>query len=114
MKIVENKFIPFKGHRAINIFGVVFTRDLGNFLSKKSHVRHEYTHTLQYKELWYIGFLPVYLYYWVKNLLKGMSLHKAYRNIPLEIEAYLTENTEWYNDHREKFAWKKYINSTYC
>lgn len=111
MRIVENRFIPFKGFLAINLFGVVFTRNLGKFISNPNNVRHEYTHTLQYKELWYVGFIFVYGYYWLKNwLFKHMSAYQAYRCIPLEIEAYLTENTEWYNEHRSKFAWKKYIN----
>lgn len=108
MRIVENKIIPFRGYLAINIFGIVFTRDLRKFNSNQANFRHEYTHTLQYKELWYIGFIPVYLYYWIKNLFKGMSAHQAYRRIPLEMEAYITENVERYNEHRKKFAWKKY------
>ena len=27
MKIIHNKFIPFKGYKAINLFGIVFVRD---------------------------------------------------------------------------------------
>ena len=27
MKVIQNKFIPFKGYKYINIFGLIFTRD---------------------------------------------------------------------------------------
>lgn len=104
MKVIQNKIIPFPGYLAINIFGVVFTRDKEKFMKNPANYRHEYTHTLQYKELWYLGFLPVYCYYYLKNRLWYKMNHK-----PLEAEAYNTQNTDWYNDHREKFAWKYYL-----
>lgn len=109
MKIVENQFIPFNGYLAINLFGVVFTNDLEKFLLNPKNLRHEYTHTLQYKELWYIGFLPVYIWYWLWCLIKYRNLKMAYRMNPLEQEAYDTEGVYEYNEHREKFAWKVYI-----
>lgn len=28
MKVIQNKFIPFKGYKYINIFGLIFTRDM--------------------------------------------------------------------------------------
>lgn len=110
MKIVQNKIIPFPGYLAINICGVVFTRDKKKFLKNPAYKRHEYTHTLQWKELWYVGFLPVYCYYYLKNRIWFKMNHRtAYRHIPLEAEAYNTQNTEWYNEHREKFAWRYYL-----
>lgn len=30
MKVIQNKFIPFKGYKYINIFGLIFTRDKSN------------------------------------------------------------------------------------
>lgn len=114
MKIIESKVIPFKGYLAINLFGIVFTRNLSEFVSNPANIRHEYTHTLQWRELWYVGFIFIYLYYWLHNMIcKGMSAKQAYKYIPLEREAYLTENTDWYNKHREKFAWKKYTKMIY-
>jgi hypothetical protein len=109
MKIVENCLIPFNGYLAINLFGVVFTRNKERFLLNPKNSRHEYTHTLQYKELWYIGFLPVYGWYWLRCLIKYRNFKLAYRMNPLEQEAYNTENVDWYNDHREKFAWRAYV-----
>lgn len=109
MKIVENCLIPFKGYSAINLFGIVFTRNKEKFLLNPKKSRHEYTHTLQYKELWYIGFLPVYGWYWLRCLIKYRNLNKAYNMNPLEQEAYDNEGMEEYNKHREKFAWKAYV-----
>lgn len=109
MKVIQNKIIPFPG-LAINVFGIVFTRDKEKFMKNPTHYRHKYTHTLQYKELWYVGFLPVYCWYYLKNRLWYKMNHKdAYRHIPLEAEAYNTQNTDWYNEHRERFAWKYYL-----
>ena len=109
MKIIESKIIPFPGYLAINLFGIVFTRNLIRFLSKPSNLRHEYTHTLQWKELWYIGFLPLYIYYYLKNLIwYRMNAEEAYKNNPLEAEAYKNHDIEGYNDSRKRFAWKKY------
>lgn len=109
MKVIENPLIPFKGYLAINLFGVVFTRNKAKFLSNPKNYRHEYTHTLQYKELGYVGFLPVYLWFWFIGLIKYKSFKKAYRLNPLEQEAYDNEDIEYYNECREEFAWKVYI-----
>ena len=59
MKIIRNKCIPFKGFRAINLFGVLFVR--GNARISERTLRHEAIHTAQMKEMLYIGFL--YLVY---------------------------------------------------
>jgi hypothetical protein len=45
-------------------------------------IRHEKKHLEQYKRYWIVGFLPVYLYQFIKY---------GYRDMPLEIEARLAE-----------------------
>lgn len=61
---------------------------------------HEYVHYLQMKELWFIGFYPVYLWF--------MLFHK-YEDHPMEIEAVMFENyTEEQLQARIKFNWKNY------
>nr|DAX08762.1 MAG TPA: hypothetical protein [Bacteriophage sp.] len=41
MIIIKNKFIPFKGYKAINLFGILFTKDsLSNI-----DINHEKIHT---------------------------------------------------------------------
>ena len=110
MKVIESSIIPFPGYLAINLFGVVFTRDLEKFVSDKTNFNHEAIHSAQWKELWYIGFPFVYLWFYIVGLFKYGSHKKAYRNNPLEAEAYAQEDKAWYIDYgRKKFAWKNYI-----
>ena len=55
MKIVYNKWIPFKGFYAINLFGIYFIREQykDTKISEKT-LNHEAIHTEQMKELGYI------------------------------------------------------------
>lgn len=50
MKIIHNRFIPFKGFGAINILGFVFSRIPEKNMSVRTK-RHEGTHTYQQYEL---------------------------------------------------------------
>lgn len=84
MKIIKNKIIPFKGFKAINLFGIIFTR---YELSEKD-IQHELVHTKQMKKLWYIGFYIWYLIEYLINLIKYKDTYLAYRNISFEKEAY--------------------------
>ena len=72
-------------------------------------VHHETIHIKQQEELFVIGFYLLYVYYWLKNLIKYRDSGKAYFNIPFEIEAYTHEQDLDYLETREKHAWKKYI-----
>lgn len=107
MKIIQNKwinkYIPFTGFRACNIFGVLFVRGDGK-LSEKT-LNHEAIHTAQWKELWYIGFLLWYVIEWLIRLPRG----NAYRNISFEREAYANDKNLTYLQTRERFAFIKYI-----
>ena len=104
MKIIRNKYIPFKGFRAINIFGVIYARR-DTFISDKT-IRHEQIHTAQMKEMLYVFFYIWYLIEWVVRLfMKG----NAYRNISFEREAYKHQNELDYDKLRNRFAWLKYI-----
>lgn len=62
MKIIYNKIIPFKGFKAINLFGFLFTRKR-NLLDVD--INHEAIHTEQMKELLYIGFYILYFAEWL-------------------------------------------------
>lgn len=69
MKIVYNKFIPFEGYLAINLFGVLFVRGTREATQHRINDRlltHERIHTAQMKELAYIFF---YLWYFVDTVL---------------------------------------------
>ncbi len=63
MKIIRNKFIPFKGFKAINLFGTLFVR--GNAYIGEKTIRHESIHTKQMKEMLYIPFYVWYGIEWV-------------------------------------------------
>ena len=63
MKIIYNDIIPFKGYKAINLFGIVFARKSARPLSDKNK-NHEAIHTAQMRELLYVPFYIVYLLDW--------------------------------------------------
>ena len=104
MKIIRNKYIPFKGFRAINLFGILFVR--GNARISERTLRHEAIHTAQMKEMLYIFF---YLWYVVEWIIRLFMKGNAYRNISFEREAYSNEKDLRYLDNRKRFAWIKYL-----
>ena len=65
MKIIRNNFIPVKGFKAINLFGVLFVR--GNAVISEKTLRHEYIHTMQMCEMLYV---PFYLWYGIEYVIK--------------------------------------------
>ena len=104
MKVISNRFIPFSGYKAINIFGVVFVRD-GCTISTED-LNHEAIHTAQMKEMLYIFFYLWYVIEWfVRLFMKG----NAYRNISFEREAYNHQNDLDYLKERKFFRWFHYL-----
>ena len=101
MKIVCNNFIPAKIYNAVNLFGVVFIRK-GTTLNGVDK-RHEAIHTAQYKELLYIGFLPLYVLMFIWQFVKLWNWNKAYRAIPFEREAYRYESVVDYLKGRKVY-----------
>lgn len=119
MKIIFNKFIPFKGFFAINLFGAMFVRneykswfEKGAAPYKKNFVErtviHESIHTEQQKELFYIGFYLLYFIEWIIRLLTP-PWKTAYRDISFEKEAFMNESDKDYISKRKRFNWTKYI-----
>lgn len=114
MKIVYNKFIPFKGYLAINLFGILFVR--GTKEEKESRItervlNHERIHTAQMREMAYIFF---YLWYAVEYCIIRLCHSKqgcAYRDVSFEEEAYLNEGNSDYLTTRRHYEWFKYIRS---
>lgn len=104
MKIIYNKFIPFKGFKAINLFGILFVRGTISDINLKL-LNHEKIHTAQMKELGYILFYIIYILEWLYRL---MCKGNAYRNISFEKEAYNNENNLNYLNTRKKYnMWRK-------
>lgn len=105
MKIIYNKFIPLKGFRAINLFGVIFAREDFRPITPHS-INHEKIHTAQMRELWYIGFYALYVLEWLYRLV--FHTKTAYRGISFEVEAYKNQYNYSYLKHRKKFAqWER-------
>lgn len=103
MKIIYNKLIPFKGFRAINLFGVVFARQEAGKLPA-SIIRHETIHTAQMQELWYV---PFYLIYFIEWLVRLLQHGNAYQNISFESEAYaMQDNPEYLSSRRRWAMWR--------
>ena len=70
--------------------------------------RHETIHWEQYKELLIVGFIFLYLLFWLRNLLSGLDGKGAYMNIPFEKEAYENHDDRGYLFHRKRYAWWSY------
>ena len=108
MKVIYNKIIPMKGYKAINIFGVLFSRE-GAVLTKED-LNHERIHTAQMRETLFIGFYLWYAVEWVIRLfLDGLDGHTAYRNVSFEREAYANEGDKGYLSGRRFWSFLKYL-----
>lgn len=123
MKIVYNKWIPFPGFFAINLFGVLFIREENRYKEIGEIIyNHENIHTSQMldfvrgnEKLLIIGgllFYMVYLVEWlIKLIITGFTLGrvKAYKSISFEQEAYNNQYDLFYLENRKSFSWTKYI-----
>lgn len=104
MRMIWNKWIPFKGFRAINLFGVCFVRE-GQPMPPHS-INHEKIHTAQMRELWYVGFYVIYFLEWLVRLVITPTV--AYRGISFEREAYDNQYDYNYLKSRKRFAqWRR-------
>ena len=109
MKVIYNNIIPFKGYKAINLFGLLFVRkDAGEM--KEKDFNHEAIHTAQMKEMLFIFF---YLWYGVEYLIIRF-FHKrqnsAYHDVSFEEEAHNNDDNLNYLNNRKHYAWFKYLN----
>lgn len=107
MKIIKNKYIPFKRFKAINLFGVLFVRKEAKM--NERDLNHENIHTEQWKELLWIGFLLWYVGEWIIRLFAFKGGHHAYKNISFEREANRHEAEPDYIKSRKRFAFTRYI-----
>lgn len=107
MKIIYNKYIPFKGFYAINLFGTYFIRDeyKGENIPE-STLNHEAIHTVQMKEMGYIFFYIWYFIEWlIRLIINGVY---AYYKLSFEQEAYNNEDNYDYLKNRKPYNWFKY------
>jgi hypothetical protein len=129
MICIKNNLIPFKGYKAINLFGVIFTRDELNEKEKN----HESIHTLQIVECAILGFYlfssivlifdlsfwwlllsltSFYIFYGLEYLIIRLFHKKqsdAYHDVSFEEEAYVNDDNLEYKKERTPFNWIQYI-----
>jgi hypothetical protein len=103
MKIIRNKYIPFTGYKAINLFGILFVKN--NAKIDEVTINHEAIHSAQMKEMLFIFFYVWYVIEWLFRLPKG----NAYRSISFEREAYENDSDINYLKNRKRYAFLKYI-----
>ena len=97
--------------QAVNLFGVIFyySRYSDDNEISDTVLNHEKIHTEQYRETFYIFYIPLYLLNFTFNLVKYCTFNKAYRNICFEREAYRNHDNDHYISERRPNAWIGYI-----
>ena len=104
MKVIYNKYFPFGRFLATNIFGIIFCRSDKGRLSEIDK-NHEYIHSLQQREMLFLGFMLWYSIEWLWRYAKCRNWMKAYHDLYFEREAYMMEDDLAYRHHRKPFAW---------
>lgn len=101
MKVIRNGLIPFKGFKAINLFGVVFVRNECGMTA--TELNHEAIHTAQMREMLYIIFYLAYFAEWLLLLMICRKAKDAYYRISFEREAYDHQSEPEYLNNRKHF-----------
>ena len=127
MKVIYNKFIPFKGFYAITIIKWIFVREEYKCFNRSSiynkMINHESIHEQQILDFtpemfpswlrYTIGSICFYLLYgleWLFKLIPCLITKKnVYRSLCAEQEAYENEDNLNYLESRPKLSWLKKI-----
>lgn len=107
MIVIRNGIIPFKGFKAVNLFGVLFVRK--DVTMTEEDFNHEAIHMAQMKELCYVFFYVWYVVEWLLRLVWYGSFAGAYMNISFEREALDNDDDLTYLDKRPSCAWMEYL-----
>jgi len=108
LKIIYSKYLPVKGFRAINLFGIIFARKEQPELSRQI-INHELIHTRQMLELLVIGFYVWYITEWVIKWIIYKDRLLAYRNIGFEREAFDNDANLDYLKYRRRYGFAGYV-----
>lgn len=101
MKVIRNRLVPFKGFKAINLFGIIFVRRECDITA--TDLNHEAIHTAQMREMLYVIFYLTYLAEWLWHLFSCRKAREAYRRISFEREAYANQSDSEYPINRKHF-----------
>lgn len=104
--IIRNPFIPFPRFRAINLFGIIFTRR--HIRLSQVDLNHERIHTAQMLETLFVGFYLWYLVEWLVQLVRQRDSFRAYRSLHFEREAYQHQDDMDYLHRRRHYAWLRH------
>jgi hypothetical protein len=106
MEVIRNKIIPFRGYKAVNVFGILFVR--GSSMITEWVIRHEEIHTAQMKELLYVPFYLLYILEFLWHYARKRNFKDAYMAISFEVEAYKYEFDKDYLSTRKHYAqWRQ-------
>lgn len=101
--VIRNSLIPFKGFRAMNLFGIIFVRKDCEFPDYS--LNHEKIHTAQIIECGFIFFYIIYLMEFLINLITYRDFLRAYYSISFEKEAYFYQHDMTYLSKRKHYNW---------
>lgn len=109
MKVIYNKFIPFKGYKAMNLFGIVFVRKDAKF--DTYDYNHEHIHLKQMQEMLWVFY---YLWYAIEYLIimffaKWNKQSERYHDVSFEEEAHNNDHDLEYIRTRKHYSWVKYV-----
>jgi len=114
MKVYQNKTIisicRFFGSKTIEYLNLFSFCIIYNTIKPDAEtINHEQIHSAQMRELLFLGFYLMYVYFWIKDFIKYRSSSHAYYVIPFECEAYESEYNKNYLKTRKHFAWIKFV-----
>jgi len=90
--------------QAITLFPFIICREEMSDVT----LNHESIHIHQQKELFVLFFYVLYVFDWLKGLIKYQNARKAYFQIRFEQEAYAKMYEEEYLLTRKKYSWRDY------
>ena len=107
--IITSKFLTKMFSIVISVYAItlfpfiILSEDVDEFT-----MNHELIHFEQQKELFVVGFYALYVYDFIRGMIKYKNKDMAYYLIRFEQEAYNYESDLGYIVDREKNAWKEY------
>lgn len=107
MKIVVGHFVPnlfslFGVVTGVTIYPFIFVR----FAKNEILIRHESIHIEQQRETLIIGFFLIYLFDYLRGLIKYRNHYTAYWRIRFEQEAYRYQRDSNYLNRRQPGNWR--------
>lgn len=109
MLLIHSRHFPRGSFHAINLCGLIFVNTRHGRLSARS-LRHEAIHSLQQREMLYVGFFLWYAVEWGIRLVQcRFRVIEAYRCISMEREAYAMEGHTDYLRSRRPYSWTKFL-----